>query len=173
MVGGGVVLPSATLAHQLMHETIWGLRSTRLGESAMPHKCLHSSATSSCWIWTRLPTLHDSACLTNILAPQPLQAAGKSNGVWLYLRQTSSLYLSANRPVPFNQFGKTVSHAPAAQFQLSHFATEGLSRLQRLRKSRLVSSRAFLAACPALVAQWRCAPRSNRAPAPTKDTLRC
>ncbi len=100
--GGWVVLPSATLAHRLTHEKILGLRSTQLGESVVPHRCLHSSTTSSCWIWTRPPTLLDSACLTNILAPQPLQAAGISNGEWLYLQQTLSLHSSADRPVPFN-----------------------------------------------------------------------
>jgi hypothetical protein len=166
--GGGVVLPSATLARQLTHEKIRGLLSTRLGESAVPHRCLHSSAT----IRTRPPTLHDSACSTNIFALQPLQAAGISNGVWLYPRRTLSLHLSTNRLVPFNRFGKTESHASAAQFQLSRLATEGLSRPQQSRKSRSASSQAFLAACPALVAQWRCAPRSNRDPAPTRDTVR-
>ncbi len=36
-----------------------------------------------------------------------------------------SLHLSADRPVPFNRFGNTKSHAPAAQFQSSRLATEG------------------------------------------------
>ena len=107
--GGGVVLPTPALARWLVHVKIQGSRSTRLGESAMPHRCHHSSATSSCRIWTRPPTLHESACSTVILAPQPLQAAGISSGEWLYLRRMLSLHLSANRPVPFNRFGNTDS----------------------------------------------------------------
>jgi hypothetical protein len=38
----GVLAPAAFHARQLMQENILG------GESAVPHKCLHSSATSSC-----------------------------------------------------------------------------------------------------------------------------
>ncbi len=165
-------MPSATLARQITHVKIRGSRSTRLGESAVPHRCRHSSATSSCRIWTRPPTLHDSACLTDIFAPQPSQAAGISSGEWLYRRWTLSLHSSANRPVPFNRFGKTESHAPAAQFRLSLLATEGLSQPRRSRKSCSLMSRDFRAACPAAVAQVRCAPRLNRVSVSTRDIAR-
>ncbi len=138
----------------------------------MPHRCLLSFATSSCWMWTRPPTLHDSACLTDILAPQPSQVAGLSIRKWLYLRRTLSLHLSANRLVPFNQCGNTKSHAPAAQFELSRLATEGLSQPWRLRKSRSSLSRAFLAACPASLAQLQFILRSKWAPASTRETVR-
>ncbi len=151
-MGGGVVLLAAALTWWLMHVKIQGLRSTRLGESAMPHRCCHSSATSSCRIWTRPPTLHESACSTVILAPQPSQVVGISSGEWLYLRRTLSLHSSADRPVPFNRFGNMDSHAPAAQFRLSRLATEGLSRPRPSRKSCSLMSRDLLAACPASMA---------------------
>jgi len=138
-----------------MLENILGSRSTRQGESAVPHKCLHSSATSSCKICTSLPVLHDRACLTVILAPQPSQGAGISSGEWLYRRRTLSLHSSADRPVPFNRFGKTKSHAPAAQFRLSCLTTAGLSRLQRSRKICSSWSRSLQAAVPASVAHIR------------------
>jgi len=121
-VGGdesGALVPAAFRTHRLTQRNILGSRSTRQGESAVPHKCLHSSATSLCRMCTNLPVLHDRACSTVILAPQPSQAAGISSGEWLYRRRTLSLHLSADRPVPFNRFGKTESHSPAAQFCLS------------------------------------------------------
>ncbi len=117
--------------------------------------------------------MHDSACLTNILAPQLLQAAGISNGEWFYLRRTLSLHSPTDRPVPFNQFGNTESHAPAAQFRLSRLTTERFSRPRWSRKSRSSESQDFLATCPALVAQWQCAPRSNWVSESTRDTIRC
>ena len=121
----GALAPAAFRARQLMEENILGLRSTRQGESAVPHnKCLHSSATSSCRMCTNQPILHDRACSTDILTPQPSQAAGISSGEWLYRRRMLSLHSSVDRPVPFNQFGKTESHAPAAQFCLSCLATD-------------------------------------------------
>jgi hypothetical protein len=118
----------------------------------VPHKCLHSSATSSCRICTSPPVLHDRACSTVILAPQPSQAAGISSGEWLYRRRTLSLHSSADRPVPFNRFGKTESHAPAAQFCLSRLATAGLSWPRRSRKICSYWSRSLRAAAPASVA---------------------
>jgi hypothetical protein len=120
--------PAATRTRRLTLEKILGSHSIRPGESAVPHKCRHSSATSSCRICTRPPVLHDRACSTVILVPQPLQAVSISSGEWLYRRQTLSLHSSADRPVPFNRLVSTKSHAPAAQFCLSHLATEGLSR---------------------------------------------
>jgi hypothetical protein len=127
MKGEGVVVsPAATYTCWLMTEKILGLLSTQPGESAVPHKCLHSSAISSCRICTKPPILHDRACSTVVLAPQPLQAAGISSGEWLYHRQTLSLHSSANRTVPFNQFGKTESYVPAAQFHLFRLAMEDL-----------------------------------------------
>ena len=100
----------------------------------MPHKCLHSSATSSCRICTSPPVLHDRVCSMVILAPQPSQAADISSGEWLYWRQTLSLHLFADRLLPFNRFGNTQSHVPVvAQFRLSRLATAGLSRLRRSR----------------------------------------
>jgi len=125
--GGMVESPAATLTRRLTLENILGSRSTRPGESAVPHKCLHSSATSSCRICTRPPVLHDRACSTVILAPQPSQAVGISSGEWLYRSRTLSRHSSADRPVPFNRLGKTKSHAPAAQFRRFLLATEGLS----------------------------------------------
>jgi hypothetical protein len=83
-----------------------------------------------------------------------------------------SLHSSIDRPVPFNKFGNTESHAPAAQFQLSRLATEGLSRPRQLRKSCLSLSQAFLAACPASLVQLQCVLRSNWAPASTRETVR-
>ncbi len=136
------------------------------------HKCLHSSATSSCRICTSPPVLHDRACSTVILAPQPSQAAGISSGEWLYHRRTLSLHTSADRPVPFNRFGKTESHAPAAQFRLSHLATAGLSQPRRSRKICSSWSRSLRAAAPALVAHIRCAPGSNRVSESTRDTVK-
>ena len=130
----GAMAPAAFRTRRLTLENILGSRSTRQGESAVPHRCLHSSATSSCRICTSPPVLHDRACSTDILAPQPSQAAGISSGEWLYRRRTLSLHSSADRPVPFNRFGKTESHAPAAQFSLSRLATAGLSRPRRSRK---------------------------------------
>ncbi len=127
--------PAAFSARRLTQENILGSRSTRQGESAVLHKCLHSSATSLCQICTSPPVLHDRACSTVILAPHPSQAVGISSGEWLYRRGTLSLHSSADRPVPFNRFGKTESHAPAAQFRLSRLATAGLSRPRRLRKN--------------------------------------
>ena len=170
--GGGVAGPTASLARGLTHVKIRGSRSTRLGERATPHRYRHSSATSSCRIWTRPPTLHESACSTVILTPQPSQAAGISSGEWLYLRRTLSLHSSADRPVPFNRFGNTDSHAPAAQFRLSRLATEGLSRPRPSRKSCSSMSRDFLAACPASMAHERCAPWSNLMSLRTSDTVR-
>jgi len=41
----GALVPAAFRTRQLMLENILGSRSTRQGESAVPHKCLHSSAT--------------------------------------------------------------------------------------------------------------------------------
>ncbi len=81
----------------------------------MPHRCLHSSATSLCRICTKLTILHDRVCSVDNLAPQPSQVAGISNGEWLYLRRTLSLYSSINRSVPFNLLGKTESHTLASQ----------------------------------------------------------
>ncbi len=111
---GVALLPAATCTRWLTLEKILGSGSTRPGESAGPHKCRHSSATSSCRICTRPPVLHDRACLMVILVPQPLQAVGISSGEWLYCRRTLSIHSSANRPVPFNRLGSTESHAPAA-----------------------------------------------------------
>ena len=59
-----------------------------------------------------MPILHDSACSTDILAPEPSHAVGMSNAEWLSLRRTVSLHLVTNRPVPFNRLGITESHAP-------------------------------------------------------------
>ncbi len=81
----GVLVPAALRSRQLIHENIMGLHSNLQGESAVPHKCLHSSATSSCRMFTSPPVLHDRVCSTVILAPQPSQAAGISSGEWLYL----------------------------------------------------------------------------------------
>ena len=149
----GALAPAAFRSRRLTLEKILGSRSTRQGESAVPHRCLHSSATSSCRICTSPPVLHDRACLTVILAPQPSQAAGISSGEWLYRRRTLSLHSSADRPVPFNRFGKTESHAPAAQFCLSRLAsTAGLSRPRRSRKICSSWSRSLQAAAPASVA---------------------
>ena len=128
------VLPAATLTRRLTLEKNLGWRSTRPGESAVPHKCHHSSATSSCRICTKPPVLHDRACSTVILAPQPSQTAGISSGEWLYRRRMLSLHSSTDSPVPFNRFGNTESHAPAAQFRLFRLATEGLSLPRRSRK---------------------------------------
>ena len=75
----GALAPAAFRTRRLTLENILGSRSTRQGESAMPHKCLHSSATSSCRICTSPPVLHDRACSTVILAPQLSQAAGISS----------------------------------------------------------------------------------------------
>jgi hypothetical protein len=130
----GALAPAAFCARRLTQENIMGSHSTRQGESAVPHKCLHSSATSSCQICTSPPILHNRACSTVILAPHPSQAAGISSGEWLYRRRTLSFHSSADRPVPFNRLAKTKSHAPAAQFCLSRLATAGLSRLRRSRK---------------------------------------
>jgi hypothetical protein len=130
----GELAPAAFRTRRLTLDNILGLCSTRQGESAVPHKCLHSSATSSCQICTSPPVLNDRACSTVILAPQPSQAAGISSGEWFYRRRTLSLHSSADRPVPFNRFGKTESHVPVAQFHLSPLATAGLSRPRRSRK---------------------------------------
>ena len=132
----GVLAPAAFHNRQLAQEHILGSRLTQpKGESAVPHKCLDSSATSSCQICTNPPVLHDRACWTVILAPQPSQAAGiVSSGEWLYHRRKLSLHSFADRPLPFNRFGNTESHVPAAQFHLSHLAMTGLSRLRRSRK---------------------------------------
>ncbi len=151
----GVLAPAAFRARRLTQENILGSCSTRQGESAVPHKCLHPSATSSCRICTSPPILHDRACSTVIVARRPSQAAGISSGEWLYCRRTLSLHSSADRPVPFNRFGKTKSHAPAAQFHLSRLATEGLSRLRRSRKICSSWSRSLRAAAPASVAHIR------------------
>jgi hypothetical protein len=151
----GALAPAAFRARRLMQELILGSCSTQQGESAVPHKCLHLSATSPCRICTSPPVLHDRACSTVILAPQPSQAAGISSGEWLYRRRTLSLHSSADRTVPFNQFGKTESHAPAAQFRLSRLATAGLSRPRRSRKICSSWSRSLRAAAPASVAHVR------------------
>ena len=95
-VDESAVSPAAVCTRRLMQENILGSCSTQPGESAVPHKCLHSSTTSSCRICTRPPVLHDRASSTVILAPQPLQAEGISSGEWLYCRRTISLHLSAN-----------------------------------------------------------------------------
>jgi hypothetical protein len=116
---GGVVLLATVPARRLMLENILGLCSTWHGENAVAHRCLHSSTTSSCRMCTNPPVLHDRACSTVILAPQPSQALDISSGEWLYCSLTLSLHSSADRPVPFNRLGKTESHAPAAQFCLS------------------------------------------------------
>ena len=139
----GALAPAAFRARQLTQENILGLCSTRQGESAVPHKCLHLSATSSCRMCTSPPVLHDSACSTVILALQPSRAAGIFNGEWL-----QSI---AGRPLPFNQFWNTESHVPAAQFCLSRLATAGLSRPQRSRKICSFWSRSLRAAAPASV----------------------
>jgi hypothetical protein len=118
----------------------------------VPHKCLHSSATSSCRICTSPPVLHDRACSMVILAPQPSQAAGISGGEWLYHRRTLSLHSSADRPVTFNRFGKTDGHAPAAQFRWSRLATAGLSRPRWSRKICSSWSRSLQAA---RLLRWR------------------
>ena len=138
----------------------------------MPHRCRHSSATSSCRICTRPLTLQDNACSTDIFTPQPSQVVGISNGEWLYRRRTLSLHSSADRPVPFNRLGNTDSHAPAAQFRLSLLTTEGLSRPRASRKSCSSMSRDLLAACPASVAHVRCVPRSNLVSRHMRDTVR-
>ncbi len=151
----GALAPAAFRTRRLMQENILGLHSTRQGESAVPHKCLHTSATLSCRICTSPPVLHDRACSTVILAPQPSQAAGISSGEWLYCRRTLSLHSSADRPVPFNRFGKTKSHAPAAQFRLSRLTTTGLSRPRWSRKICSSWSRSLQAAAPASVAHIR------------------
>jgi hypothetical protein len=153
--------PAAVRTRRLMLENILGSRSTRQGESAVPHKCLHSSATSSCRICTSPPVLHDRACSADILAPQPSQAAGISSGEWIYRRRTLSLHSSVDRPVPFNRFGNTDSHAPAAQFRLSRLATEGLSWPRASRKSCSSMSRILLAACPASVSRQKWDRRSS------------
>jgi hypothetical protein len=147
----GVLAPAAFRARQLTQENILGLCSTRQGESAVPHKCLHLSATSSCRMCTSPPVLHDSACSTVILALQPSRAAGIFNGEWLHRRRTLSLQSIAGRPLPFNQFWNTKSHVPAAQFCLSRLATAGLSRPQRSRKICSFWSRSLRAAAPASV----------------------
>ncbi len=131
---GVAVSPAATHTRWLTLEKNLGLHSTQPGESAVPHKCRYSSATSSCRICTRPPVLHDRACSMVILVPQPSQAVGISSGEWLYRRRTLSLHSSADRPVPFNRLGSTESHAPAALFHLSRLATEGLSWPRRLIK---------------------------------------
>jgi hypothetical protein len=81
----GALAPAAFRARRLLQENILSSRSTQQGESAVPHKCLNSSATSLCRICTRPPVLHDKACSTVILAPQPSQAAGISSGHALIL----------------------------------------------------------------------------------------
>ena len=124
---GGVVLLAAVPAQRLTLENILGSRSTRHGENAVVHRCLHSSATSSYRMCTKLPVLHDRACSTVILALQPSKALGISSGEWLYRSLRLSLHSSADRPVPFNRLGKTESHVPAAQFCVSRLATDGLS----------------------------------------------
>jgi len=58
----GVLAPAAFHACRLMQEHILGLHSTRQGESAVPHKCLHSSATSLCRMCTSPLILHGRAC---------------------------------------------------------------------------------------------------------------
>ena len=131
---GGVVLLAAVPAQRLTLENILGLRLTRHGENAVAHRCLHSSATSSYRMCTKLPVLHDRACSTVILALQPSQALGISSGEWLYRSLRLSLHSSADRPVPFNRLGKTESHVPAAQFCVSRLATDGLSWPGRSRK---------------------------------------
>ena len=144
---------AAALTRWLTHVKIQGSRSTRLGESAAPHRCHHSSATSSCRIWTRPPTLHESACSTVILAPQPLQAAGISSGEWLYLRRMLSLHLSANRPVPFNRFGNTDSQAPAAQFHFP-FVPSYCRGVIPTSSLSLLSYVGKLFACPRSTQTW-------------------
>jgi hypothetical protein len=151
----GALAPSAFRTRRRTLENILGSRSTRQGESAVPHKCLHSSTTSSCQICTSPPVLHDRAYSTVILAPQPSQAAGISSGEWLYRRRTLPLHSSADRPVSFNRFGKTESHAPVAQFCLSRLATASFSRPRRSRKICSSWSRSLQAAAPALVAHLR------------------
>ena len=103
---GGVVLLAAVPAQRLTLENILGSRSTRHGENAVAHRCLHSSATASYRMCSMLPVLHDRMCSTVILAPQPSQALSISTGEWLYHSLTLSLHSSANRPVPFNRLGK-------------------------------------------------------------------
>jgi hypothetical protein len=56
---------------------------------------------------TPSPILHNRACSMVILALQPLQVLGISSREWLYCSLTLSLHSSTNRPVPFNQLGKT------------------------------------------------------------------
>jgi hypothetical protein len=112
----GVVLLAAVPARRLTLDNILGSRSTRHGENAVAHRCLHSSATSSCLMCTKPLVLHDTVFSTVILALQPSQALGISSGECLYRSLTLSLHSSADRPVPFNRLGKTKSHAPAAQF---------------------------------------------------------
>jgi hypothetical protein len=97
----GVLAPAAFRARRLTQENILGSCSTRQGEIAVPHKCFHSSATSSCRICTSPPVLYDRACSMVILAPRPSQATGISSGEWLYRRRTLSLHSSTNRPLPF------------------------------------------------------------------------
>ncbi len=46
--GGVVMWPAATCTRWQMQEKILGSHSTWPGESTVPHKCLHSSTTSSC-----------------------------------------------------------------------------------------------------------------------------
>ncbi len=124
---GGMVLLAAAPACQLTLENILSLQSTQHGENAVAHRCLHSSTTSSCRMCTKPPVLHNRVCSTVILAPQLSQALGISSREWLYHSLTLSLHSSADMLVPFNRLGKTKSHAPGAQFHLSHLATEGLS----------------------------------------------
>ena len=113
----GVLAPAAFCTRRLTLENSLGSRSTQQGESAVPHKCLHSSATSSCRICTSPPILHDRACSMVILAPQPSQAAGISSGEWLYRRRTLSLHSSADRPVHSTDSGR-----PKAMRQRNSFA---------------------------------------------------
>ena len=103
---GGVVLLAAVPAQRLTLENILGSRSTQHGENAVAHRCLHSSATSSCRMCNKPPILHDRECSTVILALQSSQALGISSGEWLYRSLTLSLHSSTNRPVPFNRLGK-------------------------------------------------------------------
>jgi len=113
----GALVPAAFRALRLTQENILGSRSTRQGESAVPHKCLHSSATSSCLICTSPPVLHDRACSMVILAPQPSQAAGITavNG---YTK--GGHYPST--PPPTGRYHSTDSGRPKAMHQRQSFA---------------------------------------------------
>ena len=82
------------------------------GCGGTPHRLRHSSATLSCRMCSRPPTLQQSACPTIIGAPQPSQSCSMLSGRRLFLSRRLSQNSSAENELPLRHSGITKSQSP-------------------------------------------------------------